>query len=94
MVEAAYRERGIGTSLVEAVVKRAFELGERELFLHCAESRRRFYEKRAWQVVERGVPRAGVRILRRQAFPNILWAALDPERSVAHLLRNSYRVSL
>ena len=57
-VEAAYRERGIGTSLVEAVVRRAFALGERELFLHCAESRRPFYEKRAWQLVERGVPTA------------------------------------
>lgn len=66
-VETAHRERGIGTLLVEAVVKRAFELGERQLFLHCTESLRPFYEKRAWQLFERAVPRADMHILNRHA---------------------------
>jgi len=83
-VEAGYRGRGIGTSRVEAVVKRAFALGERELFLHCAESRRPFYEKRAWQLLERGVPTSDMHILRRQApitsdkLSQYSWARLDP----------------
>jgi GNAT superfamily N-acetyltransferase len=66
-VEAAHRQQGIGTALLEAVVQRAFEFNEEQLFLHSAERRRPFYEKRGWRLFEQGVPNADMHILRRRA---------------------------
>ena len=47
-----YRKRGIGSALVEAIEKKALELGLNHLFLYTPESEY-FYTKLGWQVLER-----------------------------------------
>ena len=64
-VEPEHRKRGVATALLEVVVARAFELGERRIYLCCADALRPFYQARGWQLHEAGVPTAGMGILKR-----------------------------
>lgn len=51
-VSATRRREGIGTALVSAIEREAFELGVNKLYLYTPESES-FYSKRGWQVKER-----------------------------------------
>jgi GNAT superfamily N-acetyltransferase len=64
-VEPHARERGIGAALVQAATDFAFSQGTIRLYLAASTVRRPFYEKMAWRVIERDVPRIGMAILQR-----------------------------
>ena len=61
-VEPASRGRGTATALLQAAVVRARALGERRLFLHCADRMAGFYEARGWVLFERDAPAPGMHI--------------------------------
>ena len=63
-VEPAQRRAGVAGALLQTATSRTFDLGERQLYLYCADAMRAFYERRGWRLHEPDVPAPHMCILR------------------------------
>ncbi len=65
--DPTYRERGVGSALVEHAVQAAFALDFRRVYLCAAERRRAFYARRGWVQIEENVGKKKLMVLMQDA---------------------------
>ncbi|MER8772195.1 GNAT family N-acetyltransferase [Mesorhizobium sp. M0960] len=70
-VEPEFRKHRIGSRLLEAAEMRAFNAGQRALYLYCTSALRPFYSGNGWTEIELNVGKDNVCIFRKNKISGI-----------------------
>ena len=65
--EPTYRERGVGSALVDHAIQAAFAVGFGRVYLCAVQDRRDFYARRGWTQIEEAVGKKKLSVLIRDA---------------------------